>query len=57
MWAMQKCKFFLKGIERFEIIMDHRPLVGIFEKSLPQINNTRITCLREKIIDYLFIVK
>ena len=51
-WAVQKCKFFLRGIERFEVITYHRPLVGIFAKSLPQIDNTRITCLCEKILDY-----
>ena len=44
-WAIQKCDFFLKGIGKFEVITDHRPLVGIFAKALPQINNARITGL------------
>ena len=47
----------LKGINRFDVITDHRPLIGIFAKSLPQIDNTRFARLREKIIDYSFDVK
>ena len=50
-WAIPKCDFFLKGIENFEVVTDHRPLVGIFAKNLPQIDNMRITRLREKISD------
>ena len=56
-WAVQKCSFFLKGIEKFEVIMDHRPLIGIFAKQLPHIENTRITRLSEKVLDYPFEVK
>ena len=56
-WAVQKCNFFLKGIERFEVVTDHRPLVGIFAKNLNQIDNKRIVRLREKIIDQPFEVK
>ena len=56
-WTIQKCNFFLKGIEKFEVVTDHRPLVGIFAKSMPQIDNARITRLREKILDRPFDVK
>ena len=28
-WAIHKCGFFLKGIERFTVVTDHRPLVGL----------------------------
>ena len=56
-WAIQKCNFFLKGIEKFEVVTDHRPLIVIFAKPMPQINNARITRLREKILDCLFDVK
>ena len=38
-WAVQKCNFFLKGIGHFEVVTDHRPLVGIFSKNLNQIDN------------------
>ena len=56
-WAIGKCKFYLKGINHFQVITDHRPLIGIFAKTLPQIDNTRVARLREKIIDYSFEVK
>ena len=56
-WAVQKCNFFLKGIERFEVVTDHRPLIGIFTKNLNQIDNNRIVRLREKIVDQPFEVK
>ena len=56
-WAIQKTRFFTRGIESFDVITDHRPLVGIFRKSLPQIDNLRITRLREKVLDYNFHVK
>ena len=48
---------FLKGISKFEVITDHRPLIGIFAKSLPQIDNARITRLREKVSDRPFEVR
>ena len=56
-WAIHKCSFFLKGIKHFEVVTDHRPLVGIFAKNLPQIDNSRITRLREKVLDQPFSVK
>ena len=56
-WSIQKCNFFLKGIETFEVVTDHRPLVGIFSKTLPQIENPRIARLREKIQDHPFKVQ
>ena len=56
-WAIHKCDFFLKGIGKFEVVTDHRPLVSIFAKALPQIDNPRITRLREKISDRPFEVK
>ena len=54
MWAIGKCSFYLKGIENFHVLTDHRPLIGIFAKTLPQISNSRVARLREKIIDYAF---
>ena len=56
-WAVQKCIFFLRGIERFEVVTDHRPLIGIFAKNLNQIDNKRIVRLREKIMDHPLEVK
>ena len=56
-WAVQKCNFFLKGIERFDVVTDHRHLVGIFTKNLNQIDNKRVIRLREKVLDHPFDVK
>ena len=56
-WAIHKCDFFLKGIEKFEVIRDHHPLIGILAKLLPQIDNTRITSLREKVSNRPFKAK
>ena len=56
-WAIGKCRFFLKGLEGFKVVTDHRPLVGIFAKPMQQIDNTRITRLRERVMDYAFQVK
>ena len=55
-WAINKCSFYLKGIQSFEVITDHRPLLGIFNKSLVQIENSRIVKIREKVIDYNFTI-
>ena len=56
-WVIQKCNFFLKGIEKFEVVTNHRPLVGIFAKAMPQIDKARITRLCEKILDRPFDVR
>ena len=29
MWAMTKCKFYLGGLQHFNLVTDHRPLVPI----------------------------
>ena len=56
-WAIQKCNFFLNGIEKLKVVTDHRPLVGIFAKNMPHIDNARITRLLEKVLDHPFEVK
>ena len=56
-WAIQKCRYFLKGMEAFEVITDHKPLVGIFGKCMTQLDNSRVIRLREKVQDYAFDVK
>ena len=30
--SISKCSFYLQGLPNFEIITDHKPLLGIFEK-------------------------
>ena len=38
-WAVQKCRFYLHGIQSFSVITDHRPLVGIFTKAFQDLPN------------------
>ena len=56
-WAVQKCDFYLRGLPNFNIWTDHEPLVGIFDKCLHQLDNLRLTRMREKLIVYSFTVK
>ena len=56
-WAIRKCEFYLRGLEFFEVLTDHRPLVGTFKKSLNMLENPRLRRMREKVIEYCFEVK
>ena len=47
--AIHKCAFYLFGLLTFQVWTDHRPLVGIFQKDLPDIDNPRLLNFREKI--------
>jgi len=53
-WAMDQCKYFLRGCPQFHVITDHKPLVGIFAKSLVEIENNRLRRLMEKTLGYNF---
>ena len=48
-WAIQKCTFYLLGLPSFQEWTDHRPLVGIFQKDLPTIDNPRLLNFKEKV--------
>ena len=41
----------------FDVLPDHRPLVGIFRKQLSMLENNRLIRMREKIIEFTFEVK
>ena len=51
-YAISKCRFYLLGLPNFEIVTDHKPLLGIFE-----VDNPRLQQLREKMQAYNFTVK
>lgn len=53
-FAVQKSSFFLRGMSKFEVITDHGPLLGIFEKPLASLNNTRLRRLRENLNQFSF---
>ena len=55
-WAVQKCNHYLRGLPIFQIWTDHRPLEGIFQKSLHELDNQRLMRMREKILPYSFSV-
>jgi len=52
-WAIFKCTFYLLGTE-FSVVTDHRPLIGIFQKPLDQLENNRLQRLREKLTSFCF---
>ena len=54
-WAATKCSTYLKGMQNFEIITDHRPLVPMLnKKSLQDIENPRLQRLREMLTPFNF---
>ena len=56
-YAMKKCDYYLRGLQEFMLLTDHRPLIGIFKKPLMEVANGRLQRLREKIVDYSFKAK
>lgn len=56
-WAVHKCRHYLKGCPAFKIVTDHRPLLGLFKKSMIDIDNPRLQLLREKMAGYSFRVE
>ena len=54
-WAIKKCDLYIRGIDRFSIATDHRPLITILDKKdLSQIENPRILRMKEKLIGLQF---
>jgi DNA-binding protein Fis len=56
-WAVNNCRHYLIGCPTFTVYTDHRPLVGIFEKDMTDIDNPRLVRLREKLLGYNFNVE
>ena len=55
-FAIDKCSFYLKGGTHFTVATDHKPLEGIFAKDLYDIPNPRLQRLREKLVEFNFMV-
>ena len=53
-WAIKNYKFYLRGLPTFDVLTNHRPLVGIFWKQLSMLENNRLMRMREKIIEFTF---
>lgn len=53
--ALDKARHFVLGCKDLTIAVDHRPLLKIFgDRSLDNINNTRLRNLKEKTLRYRF---
>lgn len=57
LWAMNKCSYYLTGLEHFTVVTDHRPLLGIFNKSLDTLGNPRLQRFRERMASFTFDVQ
>jgi len=54
-WAIIKCKLFLRGLQNFQIITDHSPLVPILNSyRLDEIDNIWLQSLQAKLMAYNF---
>merc|ERR1712020_310447 len=53
-WAIQKSRHYLLGLQKFKVVTDHNPLVGIFKKDLDGMENKRLQRIRLKLMDYCF---
>ena len=47
-WAIKKSEFYLRGLPNFDVLTNHRPLVGVFRKQLSLLENARLMRMREK---------
>ena len=56
-WAIKKSEFYLRGLPNFEVLTDHRPLVGVFRKQLSLLENAILMLMREKVQEFTFEVK
>ena len=56
-YGINKCRFYLQGLPTFDIITDHKSLLGIFEKYIFEVDNPRLPRLREKMQALNFQVK
>ena len=54
-WALKKCRIFLQGLQHFNLIIDHRPLIPILnDYTLDAVENPRLQRLKEKTSLYNF---
>ena len=52
--AAKQCQFYLQGLETFEVVKDHRPLLTVLHKDMCNVENLRLHRFREKIAHFNF---
>jgi hypothetical protein len=55
--AVETCRYCLLGLQKFMVLSDYRPLVGIWRKQIDEIGNARCQKWRENLSIYNFNVK
>ena len=53
-WAILKCSFYLRGLPKFTVYTDHKPLFGVFQKDIFDLASPRLQRLREKVSVFSF---
>jgi hypothetical protein len=56
-YAIEKCRYYLLGMQKFTVWSNHGPLVGIWRKQIDKIGNARCQKWRENLSIYNFNVK
>jgi hypothetical protein len=56
-YAVEKCRYYLLGMQKFTSWSNHRPLVGIWHKQIDKIGNARCQKWRENLSVYNFNVE
>lgn len=52
--AIEKCAFYLRGLNSFLVVTDHKSLLGIFKKDISDISNPRLVKYRESLCPFTF---
>ena len=57
LYVCQSCRHQLQGIETFEVRSIYRPLQGLFQQKMHEMDNARILRMREKLAEYNFTIE
>ena len=54
-WAIMKCRLFLAGLQHFDVLTDHNPLISILNtRRLDEIENPRLQRLKSRLMGFNF---
>ena len=54
LWAISKSSYFLSGMDSFEVVTNHQPLVALWKKDLCDVTNMRLHKVLENTMPYNF---